>query len=113
MVYIFFYNFKFIYFFKFEYPVFLFSLLPQFCILFFPNYKIRAFDFLGNISYSLYLIHPLIAFTIINIGFRFPLELHIKIFIVFSALVFTILGSYLMNKFIEKPFQLRASKIKY
>lgn len=100
-------------FYLYETPIFIFTLIPQIIIYYFPFYKNIILSFLGEISYSLYLIHTLTAFTVINIGFRFPDNLTIKSLIVLSAILITIFVSYVFYKFVEKPFLKIASNIKY
>lgn len=78
---------------------------------FIPEHKSKIGSFLGKISYSLYLIHPLIGLGFINfMSYRIstPIE---KILVVIMALILTILSAYLFWKLIERPSQLSAQKI--
>lgn len=98
---------------RYEFPIFIFTILPQIIIYFLPYFKNKTLNFLGEISYSLYLTHTLTAFTIINIGFRLPNNLIIKVSVVLSAIVITLLVSFMFYKYVEKPFLKIASNIKY
>lgn len=91
----------------------LFTVIPFFIIYVNPQFKSRVLTFFGEISYSLYLIHTLIAFTIINLSFRFGAGTGGKIVFGFFAIALTIVGSYLLYLFVEKPFKNRALEITY
>lgn len=100
-------------FYKLDWEMFLFSVVPFLLILWEPSYKSNVWDFFGKISYSLYLSHTLIAFAIINIGIRFTQHLYQKFIFVSLAIGFSIFFSYLLYYFVEKPFKIMASSIKY
>ncbi len=73
----------------------------------------KILDFFGNISYSLYLIHPLIGASIINIlSHTFFLSWQ-KPLVISVGLGVTILSSYIMYRFVEKPTQLLSKRIMY
>ncbi len=52
-----------------KYPIasVVFSLIPVVLILFYSNIKVIGLDFFGKMSYSIYLVHPLIGASFINI----------------------------------------------
>lgn len=100
-------------FFKTGWEVLVFSLVPFTLIYLEPRIKSRVWDFFGRISYSLYLCHTLVAFAIINIGFRYTHHFYQKVFFVSLAFGVTVLCSYLLYYFVEKPFKRIASAIKY
>lgn len=56
-------------------------------------------NFLGNISYPLYLIHPLFIFIIIKVG-NFNPDRFTAVFYMLAS----ILAAYVIHKFIEDPF---------
>ena len=79
------------------------ALLPYFFITYF-EFNDKISKFLGNISYSLYLVHIPIGGRIINLcEGRFHDEFIRSIF-VFVALVISIASAWLFYKIIEKPF---------
>jgi len=78
-----------------------------------PNFKLKGFQFLGKISYSLYLIHGLTGSALINILSHRYTEPYHKVIVVFAGLVFSVLAAYLMNLLVEKPSQKWAKSIGY
>jgi len=72
----------------------------------------RSLLFIGEISYSIYLIHNIIVAGICILN---PLNIGLKWRVVLSAisLVGAVYPSYLFYKFVEKPFHKEAKKIKY
>jgi len=98
---------------RFEMPIFIFAELGFFFILFSPTVKNGVLLFLGNISYSLYLLHTLVGLTIINLGIRYGQSLLYKVCFVTLAIVLTIFSSYLLYIWVEKPCKKLASSIKY
>lgn len=93
--------------------VFLFSVIPAGIIAWEPEFRSRFWEFFGKISYSLYLCHTLIVFAIINIGFRFPVDIPHRIFFVTVAVAVTIGCSYLLYFFVERPCKRMAASIRY
>jgi peptidoglycan/LPS O-acetylase OafA/YrhL len=94
-------------------PTSLFALSAILVIYFQPDIKSRLLHFLGNISYSLYLSHTLIAFFFINLGIRFTTHGYQKIFFVTLAVAATLFFSYLLYRFVEKPAKKWAAVINY
>ena len=81
------------------------GIITVFCINF-VKFKSKIFDFLGNISYSFYLLHALIGTTceyflikIIN-----PEILVNKIIMLMICISFAIIGSYVYYVLVEKKF---------
>ncbi len=68
---------------------------------------------LGQISYSIYLIHTIIGFTLINLAIRYSQNSLFRIVAFVVIFLVTILASLYFNKFFEKPFQKLSSRIKY
>ena len=93
--------------------VWIFSIIPFFIIYFQPVIKSAILDFFGRISYSLYLLHTLVAFAIINLGIRFTTHEWQRILFVSLAIGLTISASFLLYYFVERPCQRLASSIKY
>ncbi len=82
-------------------------------VQFLNRYSNKLFDFFGNISYSLYLVHPLIGASIINVlSHSYFLSWQKPVVILFGLLI-TILSSYIMYRFVEKPTQLLSKRIAY
>ena len=72
-----------------------------------------ALSFLGKFSYSVYLIHPILGATFVNVLSHYvsgPLQ---KIILVAGGLTITAIGSYAMYWAIEKPSKKLSSKLKY
>lgn len=87
--------------------------LTYLIIYFFPNKNFKLLNFFGKISYSLYLMHTLTAFFIINIAHKFPQTIELKILFTLLALGLTIGFSYLTYVFLEKPTIAYSKKITY
>jgi peptidoglycan/LPS O-acetylase OafA/YrhL len=65
----------------------------------------KLFDFLGKISYGLYVIHPLIIFLFSKILSKFNINIYIKGLIIFPMIIFlTILLAHISYKYYERPF---------
>lgn len=69
------------------------------------NLDSPIFNFMGKISYGIYVIHPLIIFLYAQVLNNFHLHTHFKYFIIYSGvLFFTILFAYISYEFFEKRF---------
>lgn len=76
--------------------------------------KVPAFfQFLGVISYSLYLIHIPVGGRIINLTENFTKNIYLKEGMFFFAFSFCILASYFFYTMVEKRFKNLAASIKY
>lgn len=65
----------------------------------------RAFDFLGRISYGIYVIHPLIIFGLSKVWIDMPLPPFFQYLLIYTIAVgLTILLSYLSFEYFEKRF---------
>ena len=70
----------------------------------------KVFKYLGETSYSLYLLHP-VVFSICSIFFSiFPITDN-QIVILLVSIVGTLIASYVSYKFIEKPFMGLGNKV--
>lgn len=83
------------------------------CILFFSNYEVPVIGVLGKFSYSIYLIHPIIGATCINVlSHRFVLPYQ-KVLVVLGGLLVTLISSWLMYRFVEKPSKNLSANLTY
>lgn len=89
-----------------------FGLATALVILFFSDIKIPVLDWLGKMSYSIYLIHPVIGAAVINILSRYVHTTGMKLLILLAGLIVTFVSSYIMYLLIEKPSKKLSSKIK-
>lgn len=81
-------------------------------ILYFPEIKVPLFDSLGKISYSIYLIHPIIGGGFINIASKHVTSNSQKVGVVIVGILITLISAYLMYYFIEKPSKKASSNLK-
>lgn len=82
-------------------------------ICFFHLIKIPGLHQLGKFSYSVYLIHPLIGSSIINVlshHVHSPIQ---KIGVVLAGLIATLISSWFMYRLIERPSQKFSKSITY
>lgn len=89
-----------------------YGLVTALIILFCSEYKIPVLNWLGKMSYSIYLIHPVIGAAVINFLCRYAVTNFQKILIVMAGLAVTFVSSYVMYILIENPFKKLSSKIK-
>lgn len=89
-----------------------FGLATAMVILFFSDTRIPVLDWLGKMSYSIYLIHPVIGAAAINILSRYAHGTAQKLGVLAAGLTVTFISSYLMYLLIEKPSKKLSSKIK-
>lgn len=86
--------------------------LIVFSIFYFYRYKInknKVFDFFGNISYPLYVIHPLVGYTSMRIFLDYyPKNIYIAIIL---ALTLSIVLSYMIHIIIEEKTNRLGKKI--
>jgi peptidoglycan/LPS O-acetylase OafA/YrhL len=76
-------------------------------------FRTKATDFLGKISYSLYLLHVPIGGRIINLFGRYA-NTEWKVWgILLTALFVTLIASWIFYKLVEYPSQLLSKKITY
>jgi peptidoglycan/LPS O-acetylase OafA/YrhL len=99
-----------IYFFKWFYiAVALIALL----IILKTNISFKIGNFFGKISYSLYLLHTIIGWKLINLSSRFFTSTESRFVIMIAIILLTIFFSYIMYLLVEKPFIKLSKKIKY
>lgn len=99
--------------FNYYFEVFAFSFITFLLIFFERDFKSAVFDFFGNISYSLYLVHMLIYVPLFNIALvHFNSNWgRVVMFVVIITLV--VLAAYLLYRYVEKPSKRYAGQIKY
>jgi len=72
-------------------------------ILFFHKYSTRFLNFIGDMSYSIYLMHSLTGTAVLNYLAHIVHDPFMKIIAVLFALVFTFFCSWVFYKLVEKP----------
>ncbi|MGC1631116.1 MAG: acyltransferase [Gelidibacter sp.] len=92
----------------------LLTFITALLISFYGSYgNTKVLLFLGNISYSLYLLHVPIGGKIINLSKRLELNDASKFGVILIALAFSIFAAWLFYKFMEKPSHQWAKKVKF
>jgi peptidoglycan/LPS O-acetylase OafA/YrhL len=94
-------------------PVFFSSLIPTLAILYLYNFSNPLLDWLGKISYSIYLTHSIVGSATINVMLRFAHSPLMKVGIILAGIAVTITFSYMVYLFIEKPSKKLSSKIRF
>ncbi|HXB41750.1 MAG TPA: acyltransferase [Bacteroidia bacterium] len=84
-----------------------------FVIMFLFAYTNRILSFFGKFSYSVYLIHPVLGATFVNVFSHNVSGVFAKFMLVSGGLVITAIGSYLMYLLVEKPSKKLSSKLSY
>ena len=69
----------------------------------FVQIQSRVLGFLGDISYSLYLLHVPIGGKVINLSLRYAYDLEGKVLALIVAAGCSIAAAYLLYRFVEKP----------
>lgn len=88
------------------------GLFTALCIAY-VNYSSRLTDFLGRISFSLYLVHVPVGGKILNILGRYTTEAWQVWGALAIALVLTIIASWIFYKLVEYPSLLLSKKVSY
>ena len=82
-------------------------------IHFIPYFTRKVLFFLGEISYSLYLVHGITGGALINLlSHKFKLGYQ-KPIVIIAGYLLSILCSYILYRLVEKPSQKLSSRIKY
>lgn len=77
----------------------------------FPMVRARITDWLGDISYSLYLLHNIIGAAFLNFTLRWADSQWQVALIIILSIAVSLFSAYLMWRFIEKPTQILSKKI--
>ena len=94
-------------------PMVVFALLPVITVLFWRDMKVSGLNFLGKFSYSIYLFHPVLGATFINVmSHKYNSDLE-KILVITSGFIITLLSAWLTYLIVEKPSKTWSSKIRY
>jgi len=88
-----------------------FSLFAIFVIAFL-NINIKIFNKLGNVSYSLYLIHGLVGGNIIYFLYRYIDNYYLKLVLILFAILISLISAYIYWKIVENPSKKISKKIK-
>ena len=98
-----------------KYPLFsvLYSIVPVFCVLFAKNVEIYGVRYVGRFSYSLYLFHPLIGASFINLLSHHFFSSFSKVVVILTGLTVTLIFSWVAFVLVENPSKKLASSIKY
>lgn len=91
----------------------IFVIIPVILIIFKSESSFKLGEFFGKMSYSIYLIHPIIGATFINVLSHHVTSVLTKIVLVIGGLIVTLVSSYIMYYFVEKPSKKLSSKFKY
>ncbi len=94
-------------------PTLFFAGFTFLIIMYFSHVKSAVGDFLGNISYSIYLFHSLTGMLLLNYFAHSATSALIKLLLIIVAVLVTILASWVVYRFVEKPSKELSSRIKY
>ncbi len=82
------------------------------CIMY-VSYGNKVTTFLADISYSLYLVHQPIGNRIVNLGARYAKNPFSSLCVAAVAILVSIACAYVLYRWIERPAQLLAGRIRY
>ena len=91
----------------------IYSLGTVLLILFFNQTSLQIPAFLGEFSFSVYLIHNFTGGTLINVFSHNMVVLWQKILLILSAVIISFLSAWVMYMIIEKPSKKWSAKVKY
>lgn len=99
----------------FKYPItsVIYAVIPLVCVLFFRERKVPFLDYIGKFSYSLYLVHPILGASLINILSHKFTTPYAKFAVILSGIIFTLLSAWITYLLIEKRSKKLSSSIKY
>ena len=82
-------------------------------VIMFLEWRNPVLSWLGNISYSLYLVHVPLGGRVVNLGARFTAAETLRIAFLAIALMASIGSAYIMFRFIERPAQKWAKAVRF
>ncbi|WP_314508861.1 acyltransferase [Xanthocytophaga agilis] len=82
-------------------------------LLFYFTIENKWLTFLGDISYSLYLMHVMTGSVVISIVKKRTDNIYIEFFALVFAVSISVTMSYLLYRFVEQPSQKLSSKIRF
>ena len=94
-------------------PSVIFVLTALAAIIFYTDLKVPLANLIGKASYSIYLIHPVIGASLINLLSHTYNETYQKPLVITLGLIVTLLFSWLMYIFVEKPSINWSTSFKY
>lgn len=97
---------------KFDKRYLIAALLPYFFIMYF-DFSNKISKFLGNISYSLYLVHIPIGGRVINIAETMFANEMVRSIFVFVAMAISIFAAWIFYKLVEKPSIKLSKRLSY
>jgi len=77
-------------------PTFYVCLFPVISILFFYNFSVPFLNWIGKISYSIYLIHTIVGYTLINVLSQYAHTVFAKIGVILLGVAVSIISSYII-----------------
>jgi len=80
-------------------------------IHFFPNFTKTPLEWLGNLSYSLYLIHPVFGALVVNILSHHAHNGLMKCAVVLAGVAVSLASAWVLYVLVERPSHLTAKKI--
>lgn len=94
-------------------PAVVYACVPVIMILYFENKEIPLLNGIGKYSYSLYLIHPIIGASVVNILSHHAHTVFLKVLLVVLGFLVSIFSAKVFYYIIEKPSKKMSSSIKY
>jgi peptidoglycan/LPS O-acetylase OafA/YrhL len=80
-------------------------------LLLFANYNNKKLNFVGNMSYSVYLMHSLTGTALVNYFSHIVTNPILKVVVVIGGIAFTLVSSYIFYRLIEKTSHKLSLKI--
>lgn len=91
-----------------------YMLIAAVAILYYGECKVLILNYLGKMSYSIYLVHLPIGLTLMNIMAHSFFDTYLeKVFVLLSGFVATLISSYIMYLLVERPSKKLSASIKY